>query len=215
MRGEESDPTAVPKATVTRLVLYLRELQQIARGGILHVRSGALADRLGLTDSQVRRDLSHLGQFGRRGVGYPVRELSRAIRSALGTDRRWRVVLIGAGNLGQALSGYKGFAEQGFDLAAVFDSAPAKVGSTIHGHKILSIDELEAFVETSGDIKMAIVAVPASQACGVVARLSELGVQGILNFAPVSVRRHCGDAVVLDVDLALELQRLASGVVRR
>ena len=215
MKRDGSELDEVPKATVARLVLYLRELQQIARVGTLYVRSGTLADRLGLTDSQVRRDLSHLGQFGRRGVGYPVKELSRAIRATLGTDRRWRVILIGAGNLGQALSGYKGFAEQGFELVAVFDSERSKIGSVIHGHTIRAADELESFVAGCGGVDMAIVAVTASQACSVAARLSELGVQGILNFAPVSVRRHCGEAIVLDVDLALELQRLACGVVRR
>ena len=215
MGHEEIAPADVPKPTIARLVLYLRELQQMSRGGILHVRSRALAERLGLTDSQVRRDLSHLGQVGRRGVGYPVRELSGVIRTVLGTDRQWRVILIGAGNLGQALSGYKGFAEQGFELAGVFDSEPHKIGTVIHGHQVRAAVELEAFVEGCGGIDMAIVAVPASHACNVVSRLSELGVLGILNFAPVSVRRQSGDAIVLDVDLALELQRLASHIVRR
>ena len=209
------DPGSVPKATVARLVLYLRELQQLGRAGVLHVRSGVLADRLGLTDSQVRRDISCLGQYGRRGVGYPVRDLVRVIHAIVGSDRQWRVILIGMGNLGQALSGYKGFREQGFELTAVFDCDRSKVGATIHGYTIRSIDELDQTIEEVGGIQLAMLAVPAAAAATVTARLAALGIQGILNFAPVSIRRHCGDAVVLDVDLALELQRLAFNVVRK
>ncbi len=210
-----ADEIDIPKATVTRLVLYLRELQQLARGGIPFIRSSGLADRLGLTDSQVRRDISHVGQFGRRGVGYPTRELARAIRDLLGTDRIWRVILVGMGNLGQALSGYRGFREQGFDLAGVFDSDPKKIGSKIHGHKIRAIDDLESFIASEKEIQLAILAVPAPATAIITSRLSELGISGILNFAPVSIRTHSGDAAVLDVDLALELQRLAFAVVRR
>ncbi len=210
----ENDPSSLPKATVTRLVLYLRELQQLSRGGVQNIRSSNLADRLGLSDSQVRRDLSYVGLLGRRGVGYSTKDLIRAIRHILGTDRRWRVILIGMGNLGQALSGYKGFKEQGFELAAVFDSDPKKVGLTAHGHKIRSIDELESYLTDTNDIQLAMIAVPAAHAPAIAARVNALGVQGILNFAPTSVRRHSGDATVLDVDLALELQRLAFAVVR-
>lgn len=210
----ENDPSSLPKATVTRLVLYLRELQQLSRGGLQSIRSCNLADRLGLSDSQVRRDLSYVGLLGRRGVGYSTKELIRAIRHVLGTDRRWRVILIGMGNLGQALSGYKGFKEQGFELAAVFDSDPRKVGTTVHGHTTKSIDELENYVNSTRDIQLAIIAVPASQAPSIAARVNALGIQGILNFAPISVRHQSGDSTVLDVDLALELQRLAFAVVR-
>ena len=212
--AEEDDSLAIPKATVSRLVLYLRELQQLMRSGIAHVRSGTLADRLGLTDSQVRRDISHIGQFGRRGVGYPTRELAREIRLVLGTDRRWRVILVGMGNLGQALSGYRGFKEQGFDLCAVFDSDPTKIGHTIHGHEIHSMDRLDEYITQHGQVDLAIMAVPASSAPNIAARLNSLGITGILNFAPVSVKRHAGDAAILDVDLAVELQRLAFAVVR-
>jgi redox-sensing transcriptional repressor len=204
----------IPTATVTRLVLYQRELQQLSRSGVLNIRSGFLADRLGLSDSQVRRDLSHVGLLGRRGIGYQTKELIRAIKSVLGTDRKWRVILIGMGNLGQALSGYKGFKEQGFELAAVFDSDSKKVGDKIHGHAIKSIDDLEVYVESGNEIQLAIIAVPAAQAATIASRCSEIGIQGILNFAPVSVKRHSGEATVLDVDLALELQRLAFAVVR-
>ncbi len=214
INDSNEDTAAIPKSTVTRLVLYLRELQQLSRAGITYIRSSGLADRLGLSDSQVRRDISHIGQFGRRGVGYPTKELSRAIREVLGTDRLWRVVLIGMGNLGQALSGYKGFREQGFNLAGVFDSDPKKIGTKIHGHVVQSEDAIEEFVTQEG-IQLAILAVNAASAEVMAARLNAIGIAGILNFAPVSVRRESGDAAVLDVDLALELQRLAFAVVRR
>jgi redox-sensing transcriptional repressor len=210
-----SEALPIPKATVKRLVLYLRELQQLSRGGVHSIRSVSLADRLGLSDSQVRRDLSHVGLLGRRGVGYPTKELVGAIRAILGTDRKWRVILVGMGNLGQALSGYKGFREQGFELAAVFDSDSRKVGQEIHHHKIQSIDAMESVVKKIGDIQLAIIAVPAESAPSVASRLNDMGIQGILNFAPVSIRRNAGDSAVLDVDLALELQRLAFTIVQK
>jgi redox-sensing transcriptional repressor len=129
----------IPVATVTRLALYLRELQQLQRGGIDSVRSQSLAERLGLKDSQVRRDLSCLGTVGQRGVGYRVPDLTFAIQHVLGTDRSWNVILVGVGNLGRALSGYRGFGQQGFRLLAAFDSDPKKIGTTIGELEILSL----------------------------------------------------------------------------
>lgn len=212
---DSADSSSIPKATVKRLVLYLRELQQLSRAGVLNIRSVTLADRLGLSDSQVRRDLSHVGLLGRRGVGYVTKELIRAIRVILGTDRKWKVILVGMGNLGQALSGYKGFREQGFELAAVFDSDPKKVGKTIHHHTIQAIDTMESVVQKIGDVHLAIIAVPANSAPTVASRLNEMGIQGILNFAPVSIRRNATQSAILDVDLALELQRLAFTIVQK
>lgn len=209
------DSLAIPKSTVRRLVLYLRELQQLSRSGIQNIRSVTLADRLGLSDSQIRRDLSHVGLLGRRGVGYDTQELITAIRSILGTDRTWRVILVGMGNLGQALSGYKGFLDQGFELAGVFDSDPSKVGLVIHGHKIHPVEAMESIVKKLGGVQLAILAVAATAAPEVAARLNAIGIQGILNFAPVSVRRDANDMAVLDVDLALELQRLAFTIVQK
>jgi redox-sensing transcriptional repressor len=204
----------VPVATVTRMALYLRELQQLQRSGQQRIQSGAIAKRLGLNDSLVRRDLSCFGQFGQRGVGYSISRLIKAIQSILGTDRSWNVVLIGSGNLGRALSGYRGFNQQGFRLVGVFDSDAKKVGQQLAALTIRSLDELETVVQQE-NVELAILAVPASSAAEVAQRLEIVGVTGILNFAPVTVRRPGSRLTVVDVDLAVELQRLAFAVVNQ
>jgi redox-sensing transcriptional repressor len=207
-------PPNVPVATVTRLALYLRELQQLQRTGVDRIQSGTIAKRLGLNDAQVRRDLSCFGQFGQRGVGYSIKELTNAIQAILGTDRSWNVILIGAGNLGRALSGYRGFDRQGFRLVGVFDSSPDKIGGKLGKLTIQSLAELESVV-VSEQVELAILAVPADAATSVAQRLEMVGVTGILNFAPVTVRRPNSQLTVVDVDLAVELQRLAFAVVNQ
>jgi len=203
----------IPAATVSRLALYLRELQQIERSGSASVRSGWLAERLGLKDSQVRRDLSCLGQVGQRGVGYRVQDLVSAIQHVLGTDRSWNVILVGVGNLGRALSGYRGFDQLGFRLIAAFDSDPNKVGTKVGALHVQDLDHLERFAQTQR-VDLAILAVPANAASAVASRLQSSGVAGILNFAPVVIPSNSA-ITIQPVDLALELQRLAFSVVQR
>ncbi len=203
----------IPVATVSRLALYLRELLQMERGGKQHIQSGQLAQRLGLKDSQVRRDLSCLGQVGQRGVGYPLQDLLIAIQNVLGTDRSWNVILIGIGNLGRALSGYRGFQSHGFQLVAAFDSDRDKVGCTLGSLEVQSLTSLEGFL-ASHSIDLAILAVPAIAAHSVAKRLEAGGVPGILNFAPIAVPSS-ETMTVQHVDLAVELQRLAFAVARR
>ncbi len=215
--AEEPEPNAppnVPVATVTRMALYLRELQQLHRSGLQRIQSSALAKRLGLNDSQVRRDLSCFGQFGQRGVGYSIPHLTKAIQTILGTDRSWNVVLIGSGNLGRALSGYRGFKQQGFRLVGVFDNSPEMIGTQLGSLTVQSLVELETVVARE-KVELAILAVPASSAQSVAERLEIAGVSGILNFAPVTVRRPQSGLTVVDVDLAVELQRLAFAVVNQ
>lgn len=209
-----SSGTNVPVATVTRLALYLRELQQLQRSGLQRIQSGGLAKRLGINDSQVRRDLSCFGQFGQRGVGYSIAGLSQAIQAILGTDRSWNVILVGAGNLGRALSGYRGFDQQGFRWVGVFDSDPSKIGTKLGALTILSLDQLETFVERE-NVELAMLAVPANAAALVAERLEIAGVTGILNFASVTVRRPNSSMTVVNVDLAVEMQRLAFAVVTK
>lgn len=199
--------------TANRLGLYLRELQHHQRSGHSTIRSGFLATRLGLSDSQIRRDLAQLGQLGKRGVGYEIAELIRRMRQVLGTDGLWRTVLVGLGNLGQALVHYRGFREQGFQLVAIYESDPAKIGTDFDGIPVLDIARLETTVPAL-NVDLAILAVPSPVAAGVSDRLSASGVKGILNFAPVSLNPEPTTAVV-DVDLAIELQRLAFAVVNR
>src|ERR1700730_1881978 len=135
-KAKANDPTtdgAVPKAVVNRLSFYLRELQHLVRDGHETTSSNQLGNLLGFTDAQVRKDLAYFGHFGYPGIGYRCDELIAAIRRILGTDREWPVAMIGVGNLGQALLGYKGFSQQGFRMVAAFDTDLAKVGSVIEG----------------------------------------------------------------------------------
>jgi redox-sensing transcriptional repressor len=212
--GMSKSRNEIPRATVTRLAFYLRELQQMHRSELSNVRSQSLAERLGLKDSQVRRDLSCLGTVGQRGVGYRIDDLIRSIQHVLGTDRAWNVVLVGVGNLGRALTGYKGFGEQGFRLVGVFDSDPKKIGLKVGGMVIRGLSSLVEFVQDQ-PADLAILAVPASAAQSVLLQIEEAGIPGVLNFAPVAVQPSAGSrTIVQEVDLAIELQRLAFSVVR-
>lgn len=202
---------AIPPATASRLGLYLRELQHFQRNGVETLKSNVLGKRLGLSDSQIRRDLALFGQFGKRGVGYNIPGLVTALRRALGTDGQWGTVLIGMGNLGSALLRYRGFGEQGFVLKAVFESDPNKVGREYEGIPIYDIGLLGEILPQIG-ASMAILAVPANQAQAIALRLADCGIAGILNFAPVSLSISHRIPTV-DVDLAVELQRLAFAVV--
>lgn len=207
---------AIPPATASRLGLYLRELQHYLRGGSETIKSNVLGHRLGLSDSQIRRDLALFGEFGKRGVGYNVAGLVGALRRALGTDGQWNTILIGLGNLGNALVRYRGFEQQGFVLRAIFEADPKKFEgldepNQLNGVPIYDSQRLEEVVP-SLNVNMAILAVPAESAQGLVNRLAGLGIAGVLNFAPVSLSPPPGIQTV-DVDLAVELQRLAFAVV--
>ncbi len=206
------DPN-VPKAVVSRLSLYLRELQQLLRVGNDTISSSKLGRRLGVTDTQVRKDFAYFGQFGYPGIGYRCEELIEQIRKILGTDRTWPVALVGCGNLGQALLGYRGFGKQGFKVDAAFDIDPQIVGESYEGLKVQHLQHLPAVAEAH-DIKLAILAVPASAANQAVDVLVQAGITGILNFAPVTLNLPKAISVV-GVDLAMELEQLAFAVVKQ
>lgn len=201
----------IPPATASRLGLYLRELQHFHRAGKATIKSNMLGKRLGLSDSQIRRDLALFGEFGKRGVGYNTVGLIGALRRSLGTDGQWNTVLIGFGNLGNALVRYKGFQEQGFSLQAIFEAEPARFDSHVDNIPIYDVKDLEVLLPKL-NVQMAILAVPARSASQLADRLAALGISGILNFAPVSLSASMKVATV-DVDLAVELQRLAFAVV--
>jgi len=205
--------SSIPGPTANRLGLILRELQHCQRSGQMTIRSGFLARRLGLSDSQIRRDLAQLGQLGKRGVGYDVIELIARLRNMLGTDGQWRTILVGLGNLGSALVGYRSFREQGFQLVAIYEADPTKTGQTIDGVPVLPIDSIEATLPKL-NVDLAILAVPTEAATAVAERLYRLGIGGILNFAPVTLNQSPSTAII-DVDLAIEMQRLAFAVVNR
>jgi redox-sensing transcriptional repressor len=208
----EPDPS-VPKAVVSRLSLYLRELQQLLRVGKKTISSSKLGQRLGVTDAQVRKDFAYFGQFGYPGIGYRCEELVLEIRRILGTDRTWPVALIGCGNLGQALLGYRGFGKQGFQVVLAFDIDPNIVGNTFEGLEVVHLDRLPELVREH-DIRLAILAVPAKAANQAVVSIVEAGIAGILNFAPVTLKLPKSVSVI-GVDLAMELEQLAFGVIKR
>jgi redox-sensing transcriptional repressor len=168
---------------------------------------------LGFTDAQVRKDLAYFGQFGYPGIGYRCAELIHAIKQILGTNQPWPVAMVGAGNLGRALLRYKGFVEQGFRIAAVFDNDPAKAGQVLEGSVIEPIERLGEVVRDAG-IRLAILAVPAPAAQEVADQLVAAGIDGILNFAPVTI--GLPDTIsTVGVDLAIELEQLSFAVVNR
>lgn len=192
--------------------LYLRELQQVVRRGDETISSVQLGSLLGFTDAQVRKDLAFFGQFGYPGIGYKCVELIEEIRKILGTHQDWSVVLVGCGNLGRALLGYRGFQEQGFRVVAAFDADKAKIGKTIEGITVFDFDRMEEVILEKG-IRLAVLTVPANHAQQVADRLVGTGVTGILNFAPVtlSLPSHVHS---VGVDLAIELEQLAFAVVK-
>jgi len=192
---------------VRRLPIYLRALHELLDEDVQIVSSHELAERTGLSPEQIRKDLAYFGAFGRRGVGYETRILASAIRDILGLNRELRVALVGAGNLGTALARYTADRHHGVRVVAIFDSDPHKVGTRIAGVVVQPLDQM---VDTlrQRQIRMAIVAVPATQAQRVIDMLAEAGVQGVLNFAPTKVRAPRGMRIH-HVDLTLELQSLA------
>jgi redox-sensing transcriptional repressor len=208
-----SESPSVPAAVVNRLSLYLRELQHLVAEGQQTTSSSELGRRLGFTDAQVRKDLAHFGHFGHPGIGYRCDELIVAIRRILGTDRQWHVALVGVGNLGRALLGYRGFQPQGFRLVAAFDADPRKVGGQVEGVQVYPVDRLQEVLATQ-QVDLGIIAVPAAQAQAVADALVESGVSGILNFAPVTLRLPETVSRV-GVDLARELEQVTFAVANR
>lgn len=197
----------IPRPTVKRLSLYLRELESHAEQSRQTVSSKQLGDRLGLTDAQVRKDLAYFGQFGHPGIGYRVVDLITELRKIFGTDHSWNACIVGAGNIGRALMPYHRFADKGFDVVAVFDRDPKIVGMEIAGHRVRPMAHLAELV-AAREIRIGIIAVPPAAAQAVADELIDAGVTGILNFAPVRLDAREGVAVV-SVDFSVELEQLA------
>jgi redox-sensing transcriptional repressor len=202
-----SDQRSVPEATVARLAVYLRALTGFGDLGVATVSSESLAAAAGVNSAKLRKDLSYLGSYGVRGVGYEVSVLTEQIHKTLGLHQNRAVALIGLGHLGQALAGYAGFASRGFRIAALIDAHPAIVGTRLRGLVVQHVDSLDDVVQRE-KIAIAVVAVPASAAQDVCDRLVAAGVTSILNFAPtvLNVPSHVD---VRKVDLAAELQILS------
>lgn len=198
---------AVPEATVARLATYLRVLGNLGDRGVTTVSSEELAAAAGVNSAKLRKDLSFLGSYGVRGVGYDVSTLTGEISRTLGLTTHRSVALIGVGNLGQALAGYAGFATRGFRVATLIDADPARIGTSIRGLVVKDIADIDRIVRDE-QIAIAVLAIPASAAQEVCDRVVAAGVTSILNFAPVvlTVPSHVD---LRKVDLAAELQILS------
>ncbi|TMQ71309.1 MAG: redox-sensing transcriptional repressor Rex [Candidatus Eisenbacteria bacterium] len=193
-RGESSRlrPARISESTVRRLSHYYRVLEEVEAEGKRLISSHRLAEREGVTSAQVRKDLSCFGSFGRRGLGYNVAHLRDEIRGILGLDRRWRVAIVGAGNIGAALLAYRGFARQGFDVVAVFDRDPQRVGQRMGDLVVRHTEDLSQ-VAAEARVDMGVIATPVRAAQEVADQLVAVGVRAILNFAPrklSSAARH-------------------------
>lgn len=176
-----------PDVVIRRLPLYARSLRYLLQEGVTSVSSQELGDRINVTAAQIRKDLSYFGEFGKQGIGYDVEKLLNQIERILGLNQEWPVALVGVGHLGQAIARYEGFRSQGIRIAALFDSDPNKVGTSINGMPIQEDDQIAQVVRDQ-EIKLAIVAVPASRAQEVADMLVSAGVRAILNYAPVVIQ---------------------------
>lgn len=203
----------ISDSSIRRLSHYLRFLDEFEAAGKKTVSSEDLAEKGGMTPAQVRKDLSHFGSFGKRGLGYPVPVLQKRVAEILGLGRRWRVCLVGAGKLGAALYHYDGFRRQGFDIVAVFDNDTAKIGRPWDGTRVDDVAELSRVVRAR-KVEVGVIVTPAEAAQAVADALAEAGVEAILNFAPKKLT--VPDAVTLrDVNLAIELETLTFALTHK
>jgi redox-sensing transcriptional repressor len=196
----------IPDVVIDRLPVYTRALASLRDEGREVVNSQELGERLGVTPAQIRKDLSYFGRFGKQGRGYNVEKLLQELRQILGLTREWPMVVVGIGKLGRAVLGYGGFGPQGFRIIDAFDSDPAMVGTKVDGLEVKSVDELPETLRRS-KVAIAIVAVPAANAQGVIDILVANGVKAILNYAPVAVHAP-PDVRIKEIDPVLALQSM-------
>ncbi len=193
----------IPQISISRLSIYARTLKELVNKRARTVSSQQLAREAGATAAKVRKDLSYFGQFGRRGVGYDVEQLSASINKILGLDRTWNMAICGAGNLGSALCNYKGFSEEGFKIVAIFDNNKNKIGKKWQGIEVSSSKNIISVVKNR-KVDIAIIAVPTSVSQEVVNDFVKAGVKAILNFAPIELSVS-NNVKLRNVDLSLEL----------
>ena len=204
---DKSGKLDIPKKAIYRLSIYHRCLQKLNANGVDTVSSSTLARAAGVKSAQLRKDLAYFGQFGTRGLGYPVEILSGIIRETLGREHLQPVILVGAGNLGSALLRYHGFEKEGFEVVAAFDANPEATRARGVTIPVFPDSDLETFI-AERSVKLAILCVPVEFAQAVVNRLVAAGIQGVLNFSPI-VLEVSQDVTVNNVDLALELEHLS------
>jgi redox-sensing transcriptional repressor len=210
---ENKESIVISKATIDRLPLYFRTLRLIQEEGQEIVSSEELGQRLGVTPEQIRKDLASFGQFGKKGVGYYVRELIRNIGEILGLHCNWNIAVVGVGHLGWALANYRNFDTLGFNLVAIFDIDPTKIGQYIKGIKVSHLDQLEEVMQET-NIHIGIIAVPEIYAQEVADKLVAAGVRGIWNFAPRKIRVPA-TVRVINEDLSVGLSSLSFYLARQ
>ena len=203
----------VADSTVRRLSVYLRYLEEIAARGMGNTSSEDLAHYAGTTSAQVRKDLSFFGSFGTRGLGYSVAELTGRIREILGLGREWKVVIIGAGKIGSALSAYRGFTQRGFTVVGVYDNDTRKIGTVWDGQRVRDIADLEHDAAAEQP-DIAVLAIPADNVQAEVDRIVRAGITAILNFAPAQVQPPAG-VTIKNVNMAMELEGLSYALSQR
>lgn len=196
----------IPKIVIARLPVYIQALNQLLRENKTVISSLELGKILGITPSQIRKDLSRFGGFGKQGTGYDIITLMESLREILNLNQIWQIVLVGVGHIGQALLNYDGFGRKGFEIIAAYDNSPAVIGKKFGGIEVLSVDRMEDKI-CSKRIDIAAVAVPAEQAQEVCDRLVKCGIKAILNYAPVALDVPEGVQVSY-VDPVLELQKM-------
>jgi redox-sensing transcriptional repressor len=197
---------SIPDIVVGRLPIYLRALSRLQQSGLLVTSSHELGRLLGISSAQIRKDLSHFGEFGKQGTGYQIELLVAELRRILQVTSEWDVALIGAGDLGRALANYSGFADRGFQIKVILDSDPDRIGQTLAGFKVQDIRDLATHV-AGQNVRLAMLAVPASAAQTVADQLVRAGVRGILNYAPINLRVP-SDVLVQYIDPVVHLQRM-------
>ncbi len=198
-------PHQIPYSTILRLTQYLRVVEKIDELGVRNISSAELSEETLINSFLVRKDLSYFGEFGVRGVGYEVPILRRELKKILGVSTRHKTVLVGAGNLGRALVQYQGFYERGFEITAIFDSSPDKIGTKIQEFTVESVFTLEDYIVKNPDITIGIIAVPAANAQFIANLLVANNIKGILSFAPLTLQIP-DDVVYATADLTTHLE---------
>lgn len=204
--GIQVETRKIPEATITRLSQYSKYLERLDYNGIDIVSSSELAEGVGVNSAQVRKDLSYFGEFGTRGIGYNVKDLLNYTLKILGLNRKWPLVLVGAGNVGQALCSFKGFNERGFSIVGVFDNDLTKIGKRIGKLEVFPMEKLPEVIKLH-EIKIGIIAVPVRAAQEVADLMIKSGLQAILNFARVTLNIP-ENIKVKNVDLSVKLEIL-------
>jgi redox-sensing transcriptional repressor len=200
----------IPYVAINRLSIYYRCLERISEvknlGHFEVISSSEMAEITGINSAQIRKDLAYFGEFGKRGVGYSLKNLSKELKNILGLDKKWPIIIVGAGNLGQALINYKGLEKRGFVIEGIFDNSPIKIGKKLRQIIIQDVKEIESFIKKK-NIKIAVLTVPATSAQEVADRMVKGGIKAILNFAPIRIILS-PEIKIHNVDLSIEFEGL-------